>query len=212
MKYQSIDSHRKGYGTISLKEEPKDPKMKYYQLDLDFNELLKETARVYAQWKEQIECRYEHMQPRVDPTLSKNTYNLITLSTPLPTYYQLWKQVFANIKEYYGGDYKHLLIHSWLNVHRSPDLNGVNESLGWHLHDYCNHHGFVHLSDKETDTEFKNGTVIKNKQGQMYMGDSRLEHRVVSCNFKGLRASIGIDLLDDPKPEHFNQAIFVPIV
>ena len=103
-------------------------------------------------------------------------------------------------------------MHSWLNVHKAQDLNGVKESLNWHRHSYCNHHGFVHISDKETDTIFRNGTVIKNKQGQMYMGDARLEHRVLACGFKGIRASIGIDLLDSPQPKHFEQDTFVPIL
>ncbi len=195
-------------------KEPENPIMKFYTVDCDWEQLLKETQMVYRFWQDEIAQRFQYAVPENDPTLSKNTYNLVNLSTPLPEYYNLWSQVFVHIKNYYK-DLNHtgpLWMHSWLNVHRAEDLNGVKESLNWHRHSYCNHHGFVHISDKETDTIFKNGTVIKNKQGQMYMGDARLEHRVLACGFKGIRASIGIDLLDAPQPKHFEQDTFVPIL
>ena len=180
--------------------------MKYYEIDCDWNVLLKETAQVYELWKGLVE---PSIPPELnyDPTLSKNAYNAITLSSPLPEYYKFWKQVFGNIKKEIS---KPVWIHSWLNVHRHEDLG--KESLEWHTHSYANYHGFVHISDKATTTEFKNGTIIPNKQGQMYFGDASLEHRVVSGQFRGIRASIAYDLMVDPKPEHFAQDIFIPIL
>ena len=180
--------------------------MKFYSVDCNWNELLKETARVYKLWegvvKPQIPPHLDY-----DSTLSKNAYNLITLSTPLPEYYKFWRQVYENLKGELGTP---IWIHAWLNVHRKEEL-GV-KSLEWHNHSYADYHGFIHISDKASTTEFKNGTMIPNNQGQMYFGDASLEHRVVSGQFDGIRASIAYDLLIDPRPEHFGQNIFVPIL
>ena len=180
--------------------------MKFYQLDCDWKALLKETSQVYGLWKGIVQPRIPP-ELNYDPTLAKNAYNVITLTSPLPEYYKFWTQVYANIRKEVD---RPVWIHSWLNVHRHEDLG--KESLEWHSHSYANHHGFIHLSDKASTTEFKNGTNIPNKQGQMYFGDASLEHRVVSGQFQGIRASIAYDLLDDPKPEHFAQDIFIPIL
>ena len=121
----------------------------------------------------------------------------------------MWDQVFKNIRSYYDSSTDPLWIHAWMNVHRNEDLG--KESLGWHTHDYCNYHGFIHLSDKETDTIFRNNLIVKNKRGMQYLGPGNIEHKVSPCGFSGIRVSIGYDILDDPRDVHFDQEIFVPI-
>ena len=175
-----------------------------YQLDLDWNELLKETQKVYHIWKESVES---NAPPGYDPTLSKNAYNLILMSIPWPTYYKLWQQVLPNIKSEIGTP---CWIHAWLNVHRSDDLvfdDDEKTSLNWHNHSYANYHGFIHISNKDTDTIFKDGEVIPNKQGQMCMFDGEREHRVESRQYTGIRASIGFDILHNPDADQFYQEV-----
>ena len=183
--------------------------MKFFTVECDWQALLKETAQTYGLWKKMILPKVppEARPHAYEPTLTKNVYNVINLTTPLPEYYKFWKQVYDNIRSELDGP---IWIHAWLNIHRNEDLG--KESLEWHTHSYANYHGFVHISDKATTTEFKNGKMIPNNQGQMYFGDASLEHRVVAGQFEGIRASIGYDLLLDPQPEHFDQDIFIPIL
>ncbi len=172
-----------------------------FTIDLDFNELLRETQKVYQIWQMTIKPM---APPGYDPTLSKNAYNLILLSSYLPTYYNLWQQVLSNIKGEIGSP---TYVHAWLNVHRSEDLCDENESLNWHNHSYADYHGFVHISNKNTDTVFKDGQVIPNKQGQMCMFEAAREHRVENRQFSGIRASIGFDILHNPNPAVFVQQV-----
>jgi hypothetical protein len=127
--------------------------MRFYSVDLDFKKILLESKRCYHLWKDIVQIQAPPGSEKdFDPTLSKNAYSLITLSSPLPEYYKLWQQVFKNIRKYPGLEEKPIWIHTWLNVHRSEHLGAM--SLGWHSHNYCSKHGFIHLSQKDTDTVF----------------------------------------------------------
>lgn len=205
--------------------------MKFYTIDCDWEKLLLECQKVYKLWEEFIKPQSPE---GYDMTLSKNSYNLVTLSTPLPEFYNLWRQVYGNIRKEFVGN--PLYIHAWLNVHRSEDLN--KKSLGWHSHAYCKYHGFVHLSNKETETLFTKyePTIdernlwnddptkavvldthptrlsVKNKQGLQYIGPGDIMHKVVPKDYSGIRASIGYDIIDSPTERHFYQDILVPIL
>lgn len=87
-----------------------------------------------------------------DMTLGKNAYNLIMLSSTMPNFFYLWQDMFKQIRSHPELKSQPLWIHAWMNVHRYEELGKL--SLGWHNHSYCKYHGFVHLSDRPTDTVF----------------------------------------------------------
>ena len=206
-----------------------------YKVDVNFRGVLGEAKRCYDLWKGSISNMSKMAMSAEsvddsdwDMTLSKNAYNIICLSSTLPNFYELWNQMFRQIRSHPELKTKPLWIHAWLNVHRQEDLGRL--SLGWHNHSYCRYHGFVHLSDKATDTVFADHIptsneerdditqwyledtndrdehplnkeeitrVIPNEQGLHYIGPGPLLHRVVPKPFKGIRCSIGYDIIDD---------------
>ena len=101
--------------------------MKFFTLECDWHKILEETRTAYQIWNQLIPPTAPSGQ-ECDATLSKNTYNLINLTSPFPEYYSLWSQLFKNVRENMPAG--PLWIHAWLNVHRSGEL-GKN-SLGWH--------------------------------------------------------------------------------
>ena len=111
--------------------------MKFFELDCDWQKILEETRTAYNIWNQLIPPTAPPGQ-ECDPTLSKNTYNLINLTSPFPEYYSLWSQLFKNVRD--NTPDGPLWIHAWLNVHRENQL-GKN-SLGWHCHYYAMHHNF----------------------------------------------------------------------
>lgn len=207
--------------------------MKFFTLECDWHKILEETRTAYQIWNQLIPPTAPSGQ-ECDATLSKNTYNLINLTSPFPEYYSLWSQLFKNVRENMPSG--PLWIHAWLNVHRSGEL-GKN-SLGWHCHYYAAQHGFVHLSDKPTETVFSSveptqeqmehwnkhadnaleldlmptKLVVNNKQGQQYFGPGHLMHKVRSVPYEGIRASIGYDLFDDPTKYTLPPNLLVPLI
>tara|TARA_Y100000361_G_scaffold19705_1_gene15354 strand:- start:19776 stop:20579 length:804 start_codon:yes stop_codon:yes gene_type:complete len=200
----------------------------------DWEGLLTEARTCYGLWKAGIlPMSLQAMSGKNvkeedwDMTLSKNAYNIITLSSTMPHFYNLWMQLFKQIRSHPELKKQPLWIHAWLNVHRYEDLGKL--SLGWHNHSYCRYHGFVHLSDRPTDTIFAdriptsneerddittwylknedrtqhplNDTDITlripNSQGLHYIGPGPLLHRVIPHPYKGWRVSIGYDIIDD---------------
>jgi|TARA_B100000029_G_scaffold180442_2_gene178100 hypothetical protein len=207
--------------------------VQFWDLDLDWKTLLTEARTCYGLWNSCIKPKTGGVggsagaDEEWDMSMSKNAYNIITLSSTLPEMYKLWNQMFKNIRSHSELKTKPLWIHAWMNVHRSEELGKM--SLGWHNHSYCKYHGFVHLSDKATETVFSEYVpddekqrdektewylsaedrtrhpldvspetlVVENKQGLQYLGPGPLMHKVRSNDYDGLRVSIGYDVIDD---------------
>ena len=129
-----------------------------YTVDCDWKVLLTEARTCLGLWESSIAHKAtSSMHGKADEwdmSMSKNAYNLISLSSTMPEFFSLWNQVFRNIRKYPGLETKPLWIHAWMNVHRAEQLGKM--SLGWHNHSYCGYHGFIHLSQKETTTVFSN--------------------------------------------------------
>jgi len=127
-----------------------------YDVSVDWKELLTEARTCYGLWKSVVEPLAESsMHGKADEwdmSMSKNAYSIITLSSTMPSFFSLWNQVFKNIRKYPGLETKPLWVHAWMNAHRYEELGKM--SLGWHNHSYVKYHGFVHLSDKPTETVF----------------------------------------------------------
>ena len=205
--------------------------VKIYDVDVLWKEILTEARTCYGLWKSNIEPLAESSmsgsRDEWDMSMTKNAYNIITLSSTMPEFFYLWNQVFKNIRSYPGLETKPLWIHAWMNAHRYEELGKM--SLGWHNHSYCRYHGFIHLSDKPTETVFANDIprdfkerdeqcltyfdledrtkhpldadeypyVIPNKQGLQYIGPGPLMHSVKPLPYEGIRVSIGYDIIDD---------------
>ena len=90
--------------------------MKFYSVECDWHALLKETAQTYGLWKKMILPKVppEARDHAYDPTLTKNVYNVINLTTPLPEYYKFWKQVYDNIRSELDGP---IWIHALSLIH-----------------------------------------------------------------------------------------------
>jgi hypothetical protein len=205
--------------------------IKFYEVDCNWKGLLTEARTCYGYWKSYIEPKASetmHGGGDVwDMSMSKNAYSIITLSSTMPNFFDLWQQTFKNIRSHPGLETKPLWIHAWMNVHRFEDLGEM--SMGWHNHYYVKYHGFLHLSDKPTTTVFSNvvpkdnketdkytewyyktdnrsehpldqeeeAVIIPNKQGLQYLGPGPIMHKVRAEPFDGFRVSIGYDVIED---------------
>ena len=80
-----------------------------------------------------------------------------------------------------------LWFQSWLNYHKQ------NEVLDWHDHPFP-FHGYISIDPKDSTTEFRNYS-IKNKIGNIYIGQGHRQHRVVvDTPYNGTRITLGYDI------------------
>ena len=62
---------------------------------------------------------------------------------------------------------------------------------------WCDYHGYISIRPHNTETEFENYTV-KNKVGNIYIGDPYLKHRVnVIKPFSTPRITLGFDIISE---------------
>ena len=117
-------------------------------------------------------------------------YNCMGLLVGSTYYYKMFQDVFKIIRKY-SNTKKPLWMQCWLNVHLE------NELLDWHTHYDSLFHGYISIDPKNTKTVFKNYT-IKNKIGNIYIGPSLNEHKVISKkSYTDDRITIGFDVIDE---------------
>lgn len=131
--------------------------------------------------------RFLFHYPNKSSTWLYNYYNIMCLSLGSVLYYRLFKKLSSLIRSY-SKTKEPLWLQSWLNFHNNKTL------LDWHNHTDCSFHGFVCIDPKNTITEFEN-FKIENKVGNVYLGPSNLNHRVVSLEpFESQRITLGFDV------------------
>ena len=123
-------------------------------------------------------------------------YNIFSLASGSGSvlFYQIYKELLFVIKDYLKDqhssedDYSsNLWFQSWLNYHKQ------NEVLDWHDHKFP-FHGYISIDPKDSTTEFKNYS-IKNKIGNIYIGQGHRQHRVVvDTPYNGTRITLGYDI------------------
>ena len=117
-------------------------------------------------------------------------YNCISLLVGSLHYYKMFKDVFKIIRKY-SNSKRPLWFQCWLNFHKEKNL------LKWHNHPDALFHGYISIDPKNTETVFKNYT-IKNKIGNVYIGPSLNDHKVVSKKtYNNTRITIGFDVIDE---------------
>ena len=117
-------------------------------------------------------------------------YNCMSLLVGSLHYYKMFKDVFKIIRKY-SNSKKPLWFQCWLNFHKEKNL------LKWHNHPDALFHGYISIDPKNTETVFKNYT-IKNKIGNVYIGPSLNDHKVISKKtYDNTRITIGFDVIDE---------------
>ena len=136
--------------------------------------------------------RFEFSYGKKSSTDFYRYYNCITLLVGSKKYYKMFKDIFKIIRKY-SNTKEPLWFQCWLNFHKE------NELLKWHNHYEALFHGYVSIDPKKTETVFKNYT-IKNKIGNVYIGPSEYNHKVVSKNsYNDERITIAFDVIDEKK-------------
>ena len=126
------------------------------------------------------------------PTTFYRYYNCTGLFVGSLMYHKMFKDVFKIIKKF-SKTKEPLWFQCWLNMHKE------NELLKWHNHSESLFHGYVSIDPKNTETVFKNYT-IENKIGNVYIGPSKNNHKVVNKNpYSGERITIAFDVIDKKK-------------
>tara|TARA_R100000742_G_C4216900_1_gene41753 strand:- start:48 stop:617 length:570 start_codon:yes stop_codon:yes gene_type:complete len=134
--------------------------------------------------------RFEFSYGKKSSTDFYRYYNCVSLLVGSTHYYKLFKDVFKLIRKY-SKSKKPLWFQCWLNFHYEKDL------LKWHNHSEALYHGYISIDPKNTETVFKN-YVIKNKVGNIYIGPSLNEHKVISKKpYKDNRITIAFDVVDE---------------
>ena len=117
-------------------------------------------------------------------------YNCISLLVGSTYYYKMFQDLFKIIRKY-SKSKKSLWVQCWLNFHKENSL------LKWHSHPDALFHGYISIDPKNTETVFKKYT-IKNKIGNVYIGPSLNEHKVISKkSYTDDRITIGFDVIDE---------------
>lgn len=134
--------------------------------------------------------RFEHKYGKQSTTGLYNQYNSMSLLVGSAKYYKMFKDVFKIIRKY-SNSKKPLWFQCWLNYHKENDL------LKWHNHPDALFHGYISIDPKNTETVFKNYS-IKNKIGNVYIGPSLNQHKVISKKpYKDKRITIAFDVIDE---------------
>ena len=117
-------------------------------------------------------------------------YNCMGLLVGSTYYYKMFQDIFKIIKKY-SNTKKSLWMQCWLNIHSE------NELLDWHNHCDSLFHGYISIDPKNTETVFENYT-IKNKIGNVYIGPSYRQHKVVNKKpYNDKRITIAFDVINE---------------
>ena len=117
-------------------------------------------------------------------------YNAFGLTSGSTVFFELYKKLNQLIKEYNQKD-ERLWMQAWFNFHPMELL------LPWHNHVDSSFHGYVSIEPHNTITEFKD-KKIKNEVGNIYIGPSYEEHRVVAVEpFKTMRITLAFDVFKE---------------
>jgi hypothetical protein len=139
-------------------------------------------------------------------TWDYDKYNIFALAGPSMLFYQIYKELSFVIKEHLAdqGDLPDAVwFQSWLNYHKQDEV------LDWHNHRFP-YHGYISIDPKDTTTEFE-GFSIKNKPGNIYIGEGHKQHRVVvNTPYTDTRITLGFDIVARPQLTH--NLSFIPII
>jgi len=131
---------------------------------------------------------------KISSTWFYRYYNIACLTLGSKLYYKMNYDLQKLIREH-SKTKKELWYQSWLNFHKQDEV------LDWHNHPECLFHGYISIDPKETETEFEN-YKIKNKTGNIYIGDGQLKHKVnVLKPFEGNRITIAFDVISEDQIE-----------
>lgn len=142
-----------------------------------------------------------------DSTRSFYCYNIFSLTSGDPYFYVIYQQIVAAIRDRVGDD-RPLWMQCWLNYHKE------NEVLNWHNHDTTHTflHGYLSVDPKNTVTEFRDFT-IENKVGNLYVGRTGLEHRVVVREpYDDIRITLAFDVAECKRDNNLMHNLsFIPV-
>lgn len=127
-------------------------------------------------------------------TWSYDKYNVFSVVSCNEFFYSLYKEIKNVLNHIYGE--KPLWIDAWLNAHSYNDFGyGVCKELDWHSHSFETH-GYISLVPKNTKTLFEDYTIT-NEVGNIYIGNGKLKHRVVSEKpYEGTRYTLAFNVYD----------------
>ena len=142
-----------------------------------------------------IHDKFKREYPDRDSTWAYGRYNVFSLASPMPLWYDLYSDLSYVIRGYITSHsldtHKPLWIQSWLNFHKSAEV------LEWHNHDWP-YHGYISINPCKTTTVFE-GYKIENKIGGIYIGPGDRKHKVrVDEEFDSTRITLGFDITDQP--------------
>ena len=150
---------------------------------------------------------YKKIKPIIkseDTTRAYGVYNLFAVTSGDQMFYKLYQELKDIIRNYHGKN-EPLWMQAWLNYHAPQQL------LDWHDHWWLIH-GYVSIDPKDTTTIFEDGSKIKNKVGNIYIGPCKRTHKVtIDKNFSGHRITIGFDVIDQYNYKNNDKISFIPI-
>jgi hypothetical protein len=130
-----------------------------------------------------------NFKDQISTTWYYRYYNFASLSVGT-NYYYVFKQLQKIIRKFVKHN-KPLWYQCWLN------FDYQDKVLNWHNHIECDYHGYISIRPHNTETQFENYT-IKNKVGNIYIGDPYLKHRVnVIKPFNTPRITLGFDIVSE---------------
>lgn len=134
-------------------------------------------------------------------------YNVYSLTTPSPYFYELYSTLRSIVKLHLGNA-RPIWFQSWMNFHTPTTV------LDWHNHTFP-YHGYVSIDPYNTTTKFKDqksGEIlyeVENHSGQIYFGPGYREHKVfVNEDFNKPRLTLGFDIILDPAPPDASFSFF----
>jgi hypothetical protein len=134
-------------------------------------------------------------------------YNVYSLTTPSPYFYELYR-VFKSIIRMHLGENRMIWFQSWMNFHSSDTV------LDWHTHTFP-YHGYISIDPYNTTTKFRNDETkeivyeVENYPGQIYFGPGYRPHKVfVNEQFNKPRLTLGFDIVLDTCPPDSSFSMF----
>jgi hypothetical protein len=122
-------------------------------------------------------------------TWNYRKYNIFSLTSGFINFYKLFYELKIIIYKYHKIK-EPLWFQSWLNFHKEDEV------LNWHSHIGSCAHGYISINPENTKTIFDE-YEIKNKVGQIYIGDSTKRHKVVILKpFTKNRITIAFDVFN----------------
>jgi hypothetical protein len=134
-------------------------------------------------------------------------YNVYSLTTPSPYFYELYR-ILKSIVRMHLGENRMIWMQSWMNFQNSDNV------LDWHNHTFP-YHGYVSIDPYNTTTKFRNNETkeivyeIENHPGQIYFGPGFRPHKVFANEqFSKPRITLGFDILLDACPPDSSFSMF----